>query len=155
LKKEYVQLAAKRLKTTFTEHTSVITSGQPVRLRTDFPDNANSRRIYFKSRNLNLSDALVFEYALSMTVNSSDRKAAAEMSHNQVAAATGLSRSTVIRSMKRLEDMQLIETVKDEEWHLGHCNRVGIAGSLLVPLEIRASVMQTKKMGRSGTRLKG
>jgi ribosomal protein L11 methylase PrmA len=132
-KREYVEIAASRLDATFTEHITVIKPGQPVRLRTDFPDTAKSRRIYLESRNLNASDAAVFELILSMTVNSSDRKAAIEMSHNQIVAATGISRSTVIRSIKRLADLKLIDTVKDEEWHRGHSNRVGIAASLLVP----------------------
>jgi hypothetical protein len=132
-KREYVEIAASRLDATFTEHITIIKPGQPVRLRTDFPDTAKSRRIYLESRNLNASDAAVFELILSMTVNSSDRKAAIEMSHNQIVAATGISRSTVIRSIKRLADLKLIDTVKDEEWHRGHSNRVGIAASLLVP----------------------
>ena len=111
-----------------------INPGQPVRLRTDFPDTAKSRRIYLKSRNLNASDAAVFEFVLSKTVSSNGRTAAAELSHNQIATATGISRSTVIRSIKRLADLKLIETVKDAEWHRGRSNRVGIAASLLVPL---------------------
>ena len=133
-KKEYVELAAKRLNTTFTENVTVMNPGQPVRLRTDFPDTAKSRRIYLESRNLNASDAAVFESILSVTVNSLNRRAAIELSHNQIVAATGISRSTVIRSIKRLADITLIETVKDEEWHRGHSNRVGIAASLLVPI---------------------
>jgi ribosomal protein L11 methylase PrmA len=134
IKKEYVELAAKRLDTQFSEHVLTINPGQAVRLRTDFPDTAKSRRIYLESRNLNASDAAVLELILSMTVNSSDRKAAIEMSHNHIVATTGISRSTVIRSIKRLADLKLIETVKDAEWHRGRSNRVGIAASLLVPL---------------------
>ena len=134
IKKEYVQLAAKRLNTTFTEHITVINPGQPVRLRTEFPDTSKSRRIYLNSRGLNVSDAAVFEFILANTVSSDERNAAIEMSHNQIVAATGISRSTVIRSIKRLADITLIETVKDEDWHRGHSNRVGIAASLLVPI---------------------
>ena len=134
IKKEYVELAAKRLNTTFTQHITVINPGQPVRLRTDFPNTPKSRRIYLESRNLNASDAAVFELILSMTVNSLDRKAAIELSHNQIVAATGISRSTVIRSIKRLADLKLIETVKDAEWHRGRSNRVAIAASWLVPI---------------------
>ena len=132
-KKEYVELTAKRLNAPFSEHLPTINPGQAVRLRTDFPDNAKSLRIFLKSQNLNTSDAAVFEHVMSLTVNSCDRKAAIEMSHNQIVAATGISRSTVIRSIKRLADLKLIDTVKDEEWHRGHSNRVGIAASLLVP----------------------
>jgi hypothetical protein len=40
----------------------------------------------------------------------------------------------VIRSIKRLADLKLIETVKDAEWHRGRSNRVAIAASLLVPI---------------------
>jgi hypothetical protein len=109
-------------------------SGQPVRLRTDFPDTPKSRRIYLKSRNLNASDAAVFEFILSKTVNADGHIAAAELSHNQIVAATGISRSTVIRSIKRLADLKLIETVKDAEWHRGRSNRVAIAASWLVPI---------------------
>jgi SAM-dependent methyltransferase len=83
LKKEYVELAAKRLGTTYTEHGTAILPGQPVRLRTDFPDNAQSRRIYFQSRRLNSSDAAVFEYVLSKTVFSDERNVAVELSHNR------------------------------------------------------------------------
>jgi DNA modification methylase len=133
-KREYVEIAANRLHATFTENVTVINPGQPVRLRTDFPNTPKSRRIYLESRNLNASDAAVFELILSMTVNSLDRKAAIELSHNQIVAATGISRSTVIRSIKRLADLRLIETVKDAEWHRGRSNRVGIAASLLVPI---------------------
>jgi CRP-like cAMP-binding protein len=97
----------------------VISPGQPVRLRTDFPDTAKSRRIYFRSRGLNVSDAAVFEFILSQTVNADGHKAAAELSHNQIAAATGLSRRTVIRSIERLEKAALIETMKHKEWHRG------------------------------------
>ena len=133
-KKEYVELAAQRLNAPFSEHLPTIHPGQPVRLRTDFPNTPKSRRIYLESQNLNASDAAVFELILSMTVNSLDRKAAIELSHNQIVAATGISRSTVIRSIKRLEDLKLIDTVKDAEWHRGRSNRVGIAASLLVPI---------------------
>src|ERR1019366_6766757 len=38
IKKEYVEIAARRLRTTFTQHITVINPGQPVRLRTDFPN---------------------------------------------------------------------------------------------------------------------
>jgi DNA modification methylase len=142
-KREYVELAAKRLNTPFSEHVVTINPGQPVRLRTDFPDTAKSRRIYLKSRNLNASDAAVFEFVLSKTVSSNGRTAAAELSHNQIATATGISRSTVIRSIKRLADLKLIETLKDAEWHRGRSNRVGIAASLLVPIQVWASVTTT------------
>src|ERR1035438_3093411 len=81
-KREYVEIAANRLHATFTENVTVINPGQPVRLRTDFPDTAKSRRIYLKSRNLNASDAAVFEFVLSKTVSSNGRTAAAELSHN-------------------------------------------------------------------------
>jgi DNA modification methylase len=134
-KREYVELAAKRLNTPFSEHAVTINPGQPVRLRTDFPDTAKSRRIYLKSRNLNASDAAVFEYVLSQTVISSERKPTAELSHNQIAAATNLSRRTVIRSIERLEKAALIETVKHEEWHRGNANQIAVATSLLIPLE--------------------
>ena len=133
-KKEYFELAAQRLDAPFSEHLPTIHPGQPVRLRTDFPNTPKSRRIYLESRNLNASDAAAFESILSVTVNSLNRRAAIELSHNQIVAATGISRSTVIRSIKRLADITLIETVKDEEWHRGHSNRVVIAASLLVPI---------------------
>src|ERR1035441_1812259 len=54
-KREYVEIAASRLDATFTEHITVINPGQPVRLRTDFPNTPKSRRIYLESRNLNAS----------------------------------------------------------------------------------------------------
>lgn len=136
IKREYVEIAAKRLNTAFTEHISVINPGQTVRLRTDFPDTPKSRRIYLKSRNLNVSDAAVFEYILLQTVNSAGQKAAAELSHNEIAAATQLSRSTVIRSVKRLTDAKLIETTKDAEWHRGIANRIAVGCSLLLPIEV-------------------
>ena len=87
-KREYVEIAAQRLNTIFTEHASVIAPGQRVRLRTDFPDTAKSRRIYLKGRNLNASDAAVFEFILSKTVEGDGHNPAAELSHNQIAAAT-------------------------------------------------------------------
>jgi hypothetical protein len=138
-KREYVEIAASRLNALFTEHITVINPGQPVRLRTDFPDNAKSRRIYLRSRKLNVSDATVFEFILSTTVDADGHKAAAELSHNQIAAATGLSRRTVIRSIERLEKAALIETMKHKEWHRGNANRIAVASSFLVPLEIGAS----------------
>ena len=152
IKREYVEIAASRLAATFTEHVASISPGQPVRLRTDFPDTAKSRRIYFKSLNLNVSDAAVFEYVLSQTVISSERKAAAELSHNQIAAATKLSRRTVIRSVERLEKAALIETVKHEEWHRGNANRIAVASSLLVALEVGASDNSGGKRRGHGTR---
>jgi site-specific DNA-methyltransferase (adenine-specific)/site-specific DNA-methyltransferase (cytosine-N4-specific) len=152
-KREYVELAAKRLKTTFTEHTSVITPGQPVRLRTDFPDTAKSRRIYLKSRKLNASDSTVFELILSKTVNADGQTAAAELSHNDIAAATKLSRRTVIRSIERLEKAGFIGTVKHEEWHRGNANRIAIASSLLVALEVGASATPGGNGRSRGTRL--
>jgi SAM-dependent methyltransferase len=96
IKREYVELAAQRLNATFSEHVPTIHPGQPVRLRTDFPDTAQSRRIYFKSRGLNVSDAAIFELIVSNTVTSDERKAAAALSHNHIAAATGISRSTIV-----------------------------------------------------------
>ena len=134
INRNYAEIAARRVKTTFTEHVSTIRHCQPVRLRTDFPDTPKSRRIYLKSRNLNASDATVFEFILSKTVNADGHIAAIEISHNQIVAATGISRSTVIRSIKRLADMKLIETLKDADWHRGRSNRVRIAASLLVPI---------------------
>jgi len=139
IKREYVEIAANRIDAKFTEHVASINPGQPVRLRTDFPDTAKSRRIYFKSRNLNGSDAAVFELILSRTVNSSDRKAAAQISYSEIATATYLSRRTVLRSIKRLTDVRLIETMKDQEWHRGRPNRVALPSSLLVPIESQAS----------------
>jgi hypothetical protein len=88
IKREYVEIAAKRLDATYTEHIAVINPGQPVRLRTDFPDTAKSRRIYLQSRKLNASDSAVFELILSKTVNSEGHTTAAELSHNQIVAAT-------------------------------------------------------------------
>ena len=154
IKKEYVELAAKRLNAPFSEHLPTINPGQPVRLRIDFPGNTKSRRIYLKSRGLNASDAAVLEFVLSQTVNSTKHNAVAELSHNQIVAAIGISRSTVIRSIKRLVGLDLVETVKDEEWHRGRSNQVGIAASLLVPIEIEPSVTQTGRSRRDGTRLK-
>jgi len=83
IKRQYIELAAERLRTTFSEHAEVFRSGQPVRLRTDFPDTAKSRRIYFESRGLNASDAGVFEFVLKQTVNGSERKADAELCTTQ------------------------------------------------------------------------
>jgi len=145
IKREYVELAASRLNTAFTEHVTTINPGQPVRLRTDFPDTAKSRRIYFKSLRLNVSDAAVFEFVLSMTVNSSDRTAAAELSHNQIAAATKLSRRTVTRSIDRLKEAKLIETAMHQEWRRGHPNRITLVSSLLVPLEVAPIVTNDRK----------
>lgn len=133
--KEYVELAAKRLQTTYTEQVTTIAPGRAVRLRSDFPDTAKSRQLYFKSRSLNASDAAVFEYILSRTVNSAERSCSAEISHNQIAAATKLSRRTVIRGIDRLKDTELIETTKDKEWHRGRPNRIAVSSALLVPLE--------------------
>jgi DNA modification methylase len=137
----------------YVEHVVTINAGQTVRLRTDFPDTAKSRRIYFRSRNLNASDAAVFEYILSNTVASGERKSAAELSHNQIAAATKLSRRTVIRSIGRLEEAELIETVKHEDWHRGNANRIAIASSLLVALEVGSSATSGGNGRDRGTRL--
>ena len=151
-KREYVEIAAKRLNTTFTEKVTVINHG-PVRLRTEFPDTAKCRRLYFQSRNLNASDAAVFEFILSMTVRSDERKAAAELSHNHIAAATKLSRRTVIRSVERLEKAGLIETQKHEQWHRGNANRIAVASSLLVALETDPSATHGGNGRGRGTRL--
>jgi DNA modification methylase len=153
-KREYVELAAGRLNVAAREHTAVIAPGQPVRLRTDFPDTKQSRRIYLKTRNLNPSDAAVFEFVLSHTVNADGHKAAAELSHNQIAAATRLSRRTVIRSVERLEKAALIETEKHEQWHRGNANRIAVASLLLVPMEIEASATSDGKDRDRGTRLR-
>ena len=153
-KPAYIEIAAKRLDTVFTEQITVINPGQPVRLRTDFPDTPKSRRIYLKSRNLNVSDAAVFEYILLQTVNSAGQKAAAELSHNQIAAATQLSRSTVIRSVKRLADLNLIETLKNAEWHRGIANRIAVGSSLLLPIEVLPSVSKATNGRKRDTRLR-
>jgi site-specific DNA-methyltransferase (adenine-specific) len=153
-KKEYVQIAANRLMTTYTEHNATLDAGEPVRLRTDFPDSHKEWLIYFGSRGLNRSDAAVFEFILSKTVNSDEPKPAAELSHNQIATATKLSRRTVIRSISRLQDADLIDTEKDNQWHRGRPNRVSIAAPLLVPLEIRPSVTTAARMRRGGTSLR-
>jgi site-specific DNA-methyltransferase (adenine-specific)/site-specific DNA-methyltransferase (cytosine-N4-specific) len=152
INRNYVGIAASRLDATFTEHITIINPGQPVRLRTDFPNTPKSRRIYLESRSLNASDAAVFELILSMTVNSSDRKAAIELSHNQIVAATKLSRRTVIRSIGRLEEAGFIETVKHQQWHRGNANRIAVAGSLLVPLETGASATPGRNERNRGTR---
>jgi len=140
IRKEYIELAAKRLGANFSEQAAIIQPGQRVRLRTDFPDTAKSRRICFESRGLNASDAVVFEFVLKQTANGSERKADAELSHNHIAAATKLSRRTVIRAIERLENATLLETEKHEDWHRGNANRITIAQSLLVPLDCGASV---------------
>jgi SAM-dependent methyltransferase len=152
IKKEYVELAARRLNTAYTEHIKILNPGHPVRLRTDFPDTAKSRCIYFRSRGLKVSDAAIFEFVLSMTVNSSDRTAAAELSHNQIASVTKLSRRTVIRSIERQEKAGLIETVKHEEWHRGNANRIALSSSLLVPLELLPSATKATTRRDGGTR---
>ena len=151
---EYVETAAKRLNAAFTEKVTVISPGVQVRLRSDFPDNEKSRRLYFKSRGLNLSDAAVFEFILSQTVNSAERQSGSELSHSQIAAATKLSRRTVIRSVKRLTDLNFIGAVKDKEWHRGNANRISIASSLLVLLEVGPSDKQSRRSHQSVTRLK-
>jgi hypothetical protein len=153
-KREYVEIAAGRLNVAAREHTAVIAPGQPVRLRTDFPGTKQSRRIYLKTRNLNPSDAAVFEFVLSKTVDADGHNAAAELSHNQIATATKLSRRTVIRSVERLEKATLIETVKHEEWHRGNANRVAVASSLLVPLGSCASATSGEQNRGRGTRLR-
>ena len=145
IKKEYVELAAKRLNAPFSEHLPTINPGQPVRLRIDFPGNTKSRRIYLKSRGLNASDAAVLEFVLSQTVNSTKHNAVAELSHNQIVAAIGISRSTVIRSIKRLADLKLIETVKNSEWHRGIANRIAVGSSFLLPLELSPSFINTRR----------
>ena len=154
IRKEYVQIAAKRLDTNFSEHAAIVQPGQRVRLRTDFPDTAKSRRIYFESRGLNASDAAVFEVILARTVNAAERRAAASISHNQIAAATKLSRRTVIRSIERLESAMLLETEKHEEWNRGNPNRISIAESLLVPVEVHPSVTAYGKRWIRGTRFR-
>jgi ribosomal protein L11 methylase PrmA len=152
-KRQYVELAAKRLNTNFTEHASVINPGQPVRLRTDFPDTTPSRRIYFKSRGLNASDAAVFELILSNTVYSDAHKATAELSHNQIAAAAKLSRRTVTRSIERLKEVKVIETAMHEDWYRGRANRIAIVPSLLVPLEGRPIVTSARRSRDRDNRL--
>ena len=129
--------------------------GQPVRLRTDFPATPKSRRVYFHCRNLNPSDAAVFEFVLSKTVNADGHKAAAELSHNQIATATKLSRRTAIRCVEHLEKAGLIETAKHKEWFRRNANRIAVAGSLLVPLEIgtSASFGETRQKGGTKRRL--
>ena len=103
---------------------------------------------------MNPSDAAVFEFILSQTVNSDGQKAAAELSHNQIAAATKLSRRTVIRSVERLEKAGLIETQKHEQWHRGNANRIALASSLLVALENDPSATSGGNGRDRGTRLR-
>jgi len=154
IKKDYVELAAKRLRTTFTERVTIINSNDPARLRTDFPDTAKSRRIYFESRHLNVSDAAVFELILSKTVNSESHIATAELSHNQIAAATKLSRRTVTRCIERLKEAKIIETAMHKDWYRGRANRIAIAPSLLVPLEGRPIVTVERKRRHRDNRLR-
>ena len=153
IKKEYVELAAKRLNALFSEHLPIIKPDHPVRLRTDFPETAKARRIYFKSQNLSVSDAVVFEHILSKTVNSAERRPGAEISHNEIAAATDVPRRTVIRALSRLKDGKFIGTTKDDEWHRGRANRIDIASSFLVPLELHPSDTSTRQRREDGTRL--
>lgn len=153
-KKEYVQLAAERLQTSYTEHIAAINPGQQVRLRTDFPSTKPSRRIYLKSRNMNVSDAAVFEFILSNTVDADSHQPAAEISYNRIATATKLSRRTVIRSIERLEKAALIVTAKHEEWFRQNANRIAVADSVLLPLEVGASVTSAENGHQTGTRLR-
>jgi len=153
IKREYVELAAKRLETSFSEHVTVIQPDQPVRLRSDFPDTAKSRRIYFKSRGLTASDAATFEHILTVTVHSEKKFASSSLSVNQIAKATKFSRRTVIRSIQRLRKAGLIETIQDSEWFRGRSSVVAVASSLLLPLEIGPSVTSIEGSRQRVTRL--
>jgi DNA-binding transcriptional ArsR family regulator len=82
---------------------------------------------------------------LGRTVLSADRKPATELSHNQIAVATKLSRRTVIRSISRLQDADLIETEKNDQWHRGNANRISVASRLLLPVEVGPSVTQRRR----------
>jgi len=95
----------------------------------------------------------VFELILSNTVNSDGHKAATELSHNQIAAATGLSRRTVTRSIERLKKVNVIETAMHEDWYLGRPNRIAITSPLLVPLEDRPIVTIDRKSRKRDNRL--
>ena len=124
---EYVALARKRLRG------DDANSRDGFRLRPDFPQTARGRRAYVVGKGLVPSDATVFEFVVAKTVNGPDRVAATPLSVNQIATATDLSRSTVIRSLDRLRNAGLVETNQDPEWHRQRGSVVGVAESLLLP----------------------
>jgi site-specific DNA-methyltransferase (adenine-specific) len=124
---EYVEMARKRFRGDDAD------PGHGFRLRPDFPQTIRGRRTYMTGKGLVASDASVFEFVVAKTINTPDRIAATSLSVNQIATATDLSRSTVMRSLDRLRDAGLVETSKNPDWNRQRSSTVGVTQSLLLP----------------------
>lgn len=152
VKKEYSELAANRLNAPVSTHVTAITPGRPVRLKTDFPETAKARRVYFKLQGLNASDAAVFEHILSMTVLSNETRSSAAISVNEISKAIHFNWRTVIRSLNRLGAAGLIERTQDIEWFKGRSSVIAVPHNLLVPLDVVPTVTPSARTGHSDRR---
>ena len=97
----------------------------------------------------NQSDVKVFAFVLGRTVNSPEHRQAASLSVNRIAAACGLSRSTVMRSLKRLCYGDLVAINQDPDWQRHRASEIGIADSLVEKVKTGTSVMRPQGDTRS------
>jgi site-specific DNA-methyltransferase (adenine-specific) len=91
-------------------------------------------------RGYNESDVKVFAYVLGETANSPEHKQAASLSVNRIATACGLSRSTIMRSLKRLYDGDLVVIRQNPDWQRHRASEIGIADSIIEKVKIGTSV---------------
>jgi len=110
-------------------HTDIQTGS--FRLTADFPQRFRLRRILLQSKGLNDSDVRIFEHILRRTVFSPEHRALAPLSLSQIATNCGVSRSTAIRSIRRLQEQELVVTIQDEEWWRHRESHVGPAPKLI------------------------
>jgi site-specific DNA-methyltransferase (adenine-specific)/site-specific DNA-methyltransferase (cytosine-N4-specific) len=130
LNPKYVEIAKGRLQ--LGRETSA-TAG--LRLRPDFPQSDHQRKAYLLSKGLNLSDVRVMNLIVEKTVGSAQRMPTVALSLSEVAELTGVSRPTAIRSLRRLQDVGLVQRIRHKEWHRRNRSMLGLAADLLLPSE--------------------
>jgi DNA-binding MarR family transcriptional regulator len=126
-----------------------------VRLRSDFPQRPRLRRAFLLQKGFTESDVRVFGFVLDRTVHSPEHKRSAQLSVNRIASDCGLSRSTVIRAIKRLSDGNLIEVSKDPQWNRHRASEIRISPSITEVVGGRTSVktsVRDTSFGKPGFR---
>src|SRR5579863_729658 len=146
---KYVEIAKERLaRESFKRHgyTPDVPSLQKVvRLRSDFPQRSRLRRAFLMEKGFTESDVRVFGFVLDRTVQSPEHKESAHLSVNRIVADCGLSRSTVIRSIKKLSDGNLIEVSKDAQWNRHRASEIKISPSITEVVAGQTSVITFRR----------
>jgi DNA modification methylase len=93
------------------------------------PNQPKSRKAFVLSKGLNKSDARIFNLVCERTQNAFET--ATSLSLSDIADATTFSRRTVIRSMQRLRESDLIHTWRSATLHHHAGSLIGIAPNLM------------------------